>query len=298
MNINSTEDERYNEIKDKVFNVYAWDYNEEDNISLDNSNQKPIKKIKEYYEMKNIANTELFLEGCSFPLYLKKQALKESIHIMDGIHQSPELLLKAMTILPQITKEAKLIDVEKYRHNTREKSKNINCVCQYLSVFGDERKIYPVKLSLEINNSLKNSNIYLIITVGQINKEALGLRVHPTLVGESVEYEEPLYNVNIADIIKNFNAKQAIILKNLPNQLLSDEQKRIKERIKTYDNNKDKAIEQITNKINMLNNEKRQIKSLYYNNYQDDILNNSKENEEINKDELENDDYDDYDLDI
>ena len=267
MNINSTEEERYEEIKDKELKVVAWDKSKENEISITDSSMSVAKKVKEYYN-KNYINCEVFsLDQFPATLQLTNKCLKESLHIMDKIHAESSLMLKLMTAIKPVFDNAVLVEIEKYRHLEKAKANQIKCSYQYLSAFYDAEKIYPVKITSELNKNMYNSNIHMVITIGQIKmKEVLSPRVHPVYAGESVEKGVPSFiTINITDLIKSFNRNQGIIIKNLPNKLLNEEQLNFKWEVKLRDAEITDKMLKIKNEMNQLKNEQKQISDNKYN---------------------------------
>ncbi len=267
MNINSTEEERYEEIKDKELKVVAWDKSKENEISITDSSMSVAKKVKEYYN-KNYINCEVFsLDQFPATLQLTNKCLKESLHIMDKIHAESSLMLKLMTVIKPVFDNAVLVEIEKYRHLEKAKANQIKCSYQYLSAFYDAEKIYPVKITSELNKNMYNSNIHMVITIGQIKmKEVLSPRVHPVYAGESVEKGVPSFiTINITDLIKSFNRNQGIIIKNLPNKLLNEEQLNFKWEVKLRDAEITDKMLKIKNEMNQLKNEQKQISDNKYN---------------------------------
>ena len=225
------------------------------------------KKVKEYYN-KNYINCEVFsLDQFPATLQLTNKCLKESLHIMDKIHAESSLMLKLMTVIKPVFDNAVLVEIEKYRHLEKAKANQIKCSYQYLSAFYDAEKIYPVKITSELNKNMYNSNIHMVITIGQIKmKEVLSPRVHPVYAGESVEKGVPSFiTINITDLIKSFNRNQGIIIKNLPNKLLNEEQLNFKWEVKLRDAEITDKMLKIKNEMNQLKNEQKQISDNKYN---------------------------------
>lgn len=266
MNINSTEEERYEEIKDKELKVVAWDKSKENEIAITDSSMSVAKKVKEYYN-KNYINCEVFsLDQFPATLQLTNKCLKESLHIMDKIHAESSLMLKLMTVIKPVFDNAVLVEIEKYRHLEKAKANQIECSYQYLSAFYDTEKIYPVKITAELNKNMYNSSIHMVITVGQIKmKEVLSPRVHPVYAGESVEIGDPSFTINITDFVKYFNNYHGIIIKNIPDKLLNQNQLEFKNEIKTHDKEIADKMFKIKNEMNQLKNEQKQISDKKYN---------------------------------
>ena len=84
----------------------------------------------------------------------------------------------------------------------------------------------------------------MVITVGMIEiegktKEALtNTRVHPEM-GESLPAGGASFNVSVPQFISHFNSEEGIILKNLPNGLLTENQQKIKQKVLKADSVKE-----------------------------------------------------------
>lgn len=64
------------------------------------------------------------------------------------------------------------------------------------------------------------------------------------------------FNISITELIKNFNKSESIILKNLPDNMLSDYQKGLKDAVKEYDAMKEREFQyKEKNNKNILENE-------------------------------------------
>ena len=101
----------------------------------------------------------------------------------------------------------------------------------------------------------------MINTVGQIKKEALlNARVHPSHSnGESLLGGVAPFDVSIADFIRTFNAEEGVLLKNLPDAMLSDKQKEIKQRISLADQKWEAKQIKIQEEIDALKEAKRRL---------------------------------------
>lgn len=258
MDINSTEKERYDELKDKILTITKWNTSKENELEV-LDNEKPLQTTKRLANLFKITNRDFYLEGYNNPVKITARAIKESYH-HNSSHSTD--LRKLFTCIDDVLNNAVLIDIEEYRHKTRNKSSDIKQDNQYLSAFFDERKIYPVKITLEIHKNDNNTNIYVIITVGTIpikKEESSSLRVHP--IGESVVGEATSFNISITEFAKYFNNNQRKLLKNLPDDMLNKEQKDIKYKTKEHDEIKNKKIEILNNKKNEIINK---IQSITY----------------------------------
>lgn len=219
----------------------------------------------------NISNIDLYFDKLSIPIHLTNKTLKESMHIMNKMHQDSTTLLKLLTVIEEVSKNAILIDVEKYRHSNNNKTRLVDCNYQYLSAFYDNSNIYPVKITIEKHLSVKNSNMHMIITIGQIKKEDLSLRVHSSNIDEeSVVCGESSFTISIQDFIKKFNSYQSIIIKNLPDDILTDIQKEIKDKVIFHDLRVASRYDMIHKQMQLLKQQEKALENEEYNYEEDD----------------------------
>lgn len=247
ININSTEEERYNLLKDRTLTVHMWDNTK--SMVLKNPDESVAKAVKRTANELNIVGNIVKLEGLDEDIKITNDTIKESINSMTKQRSDLNNLFKLFTILNMIIKEAILIEVEEFRHfNKPQKMQLVKGEYQYISAFCDKEKLYPVKITIEQRHQKKDSNIHLIITVGTISLSELkkegfscpGMHLHEGK--ESLDSgRNPSFNISISNLIKYFNKNEAILIKNLPNGLLSKEQIEIKEKLIRFDKEKDEA---------------------------------------------------------
>lgn len=63
--------------------------------------------------------------------------------------------------------------------------------------------------------------------------------MHPQS-GEGVSNRVTSFDIRLSDFVKYFNRQQGILIKNLPNKMLSDKQIQIKDKITFIDNEREK----------------------------------------------------------
>lgn len=266
MDINSTDDEKYEEIKDREITIVKWDESKEEDITITNTDMTVSSKAKEYMLKEDISHKNLYFENLSIPVHLTNKTLKESMHIMNKMHQNSMTMLKLLTVIEKVADNAILIDIEKYRHSNNNKTKLVDCNYQYLSAFYEDKNIYPVKITIEKHNNVKNSNMHMIITIGQIKKEDLSLRVHPSDIDEeSVVYGESSFTISIQEFIKYFNNYQSIIIKNLPDKILTDTQQKIKNKVISHDLKVAVQYDEIHNQMYLLKQQEKALENERYN---------------------------------
>lgn len=265
MNINSTEEERYNELKDRELTIIPWNSNIE--INIQDSKETTGKAYRRFAKELGIDNYDFYIEGIDCPVHFSNKAIKESIHQMELQKSYLENLPKLFTVINDVVKNAIMLNVEEYYHPDRKQAKNIECACQYISAFCDENKIYPVHISVMKYTAKyeNNTNMYLVITVGKITKkEVPPIRVHPSLNGESVHPWASSFDISLQQFVNYFNEENGSLLKRFPNQMLTPEQIKIKERIIKADAEKQNALTQLRSEMKALKiQEKELLDSLY-----------------------------------
>ena len=249
IDINSTDEERTNILKDKMITIVAWDKSKE--MIITNPKESLWQSLKKYARDNEIINKEIKFENFSFPLKFSMNTLKESVNQMTKRNANLMNFGKLLTVIDLVCENCIKIDVEEYRHENIQRIfvKQVN---QYLSAFYDNEKLYPVKITIK---EMKNNanQLYLIISVGEIKlseikKEALTItNMHSEKSEESSsDGVTSFVKVNITDFIELFNRSESIIIKNLPDGLLKPEQIKIKEKVMKHDEMKENKF------INML----------------------------------------------
>lgn len=232
INIYSTEEERYLELKDRTITIVPW--NKNTGLTIPNS----AGAVKGFAIDLGVKNKMLYFENFSGKVIFNNKSIKKSVSAQDSSHY--ENLAKLFTVIESVASNAIKIEEEEYRHRDRNKAAHIKSMHQYVSGFLDEIFIYPVKITIEERYRKNETCTYMMVSVGQIKREDSTTRVHPSNNGESVSLWSSSLDLSITDYIKLFNKKQAILIKNFPNYLLDKEQKQIKEQIKKKDVEKER----------------------------------------------------------
>ena len=95
-----------------------------------------------------------------------------------------------------------------------------------LSAFSDGSSVIPVQLEVkEYKQASEGAKLYILVTMG---KQKTGVvKTQPNLIG-SVHASHPVFNINVADIVKDVNLSDGDFLMYLPDQMLNSEQERTK----------------------------------------------------------------------
>lgn len=135
-----------------------------------------------------------------------------------------------LTIISDLTLHAELLQVEFYRHNKGIRDQ-ISEERQYLCAFEKEGYIYPTKITIEKHHKIEESKIHFIVASRQIKKEVLPSLVPQHNAEKHGVLESPLpYEVNVSDIVSNFKREHSLLIKNFPDEMLSENQKKWKHR--------------------------------------------------------------------
>ena len=265
MNINSTEDERYEEIKDKEIKIVKWDESKE--IKVFNPNISISKSLYNQANELGLIQQHYKIEGIDHPIKFNNKSLKESISSMCRQKSDLMSLSKLLTVLDEVLNNAIQIQIEEYRHSSRQISKDINCVHQYISGFYDNSMIYPVKVSVFERKHQEDSSIHVVVTVGEIKKEALPDTRVQCLSNESHESLRAgvtSFTISISEFVKFFNANESVLLKNIPNAFLSESQISIKEKVIISDIKRDIELNKIHEQKKQLKQQEKILKNAPY----------------------------------
>lgn len=247
ISINSTDGERYQELKDRHLTIVPWDDSKA--LQMTDPNESIAKALKRQAKDLNLIGTTVRLEGINEDVNISMQTIKESIASMTKQHADLFDLSKLFTCFRSTVENSILIEVEEYRHKSQyQKSKEILGEYQYIGSFHDETKVYPVKITAEKRKASKDTNVHVTITIGsfefdKIKEEHSILRVHPSYSdGESSDSGRySSFDISLPHFVEKFNENQAILIKNMPDQMLDEKQLEIKQKLIHFDREKDKA---------------------------------------------------------
>lgn len=247
MNIHSTEDERYEELKDRVLSVYEWD--DSKSLKLTDPGESVSKALKRQAKELGLIGTFVNLEGIYENVQINMPTIKESIASMTKQHADLYNLSKLFTCFHDVLENSILIDIEEYRHKSQDqRAKEIVGEYQYISAFCDEDKIYPVKITAERRKSFTDTNVHVTVTIGDLDLDKIKedpsiLRVHQSHNEResSDSGRVSSFDISLPHFVQNLNETHAILLKNFPDQMLNADQQKIKEKLVHFDKEKDTA---------------------------------------------------------
>lgn len=249
--INSTDEERTRILEKRTLTVVPWDKEKE--MKLLNPDISIRKAVIQHARSMDLMGAYLKLEGMETMPVFSGKTVDESLYRTVQKRGSILDLAKLFTVLEKVAENAVLIEVEEYRHTKRNTARRIGEMRQYVSAFHDGAMLYPVKITVEQRRTKDAARIYMIITVGKIElaklitnqKEALsGARVtsNHTDVGESLPNGTASFTISIAQLVKKLNKKKDILLKNFPDQMLTEQQMKIKREVLEKDMQKEQRL--------------------------------------------------------
>ena len=232
--VNSTDEERTAVLLEKALTVVRWD--KKHSFRQTNAKESITHALGRYMDELKLRGKIMHFKDFSGEVRFTRNTLHESIRQMTKRHSDLANLGRALSVIDDICLNAVKIEVEPYRHLQPKTGNGFKQMHQYLSAFHDMEYIYPVKITIREAEGNQSDRFYMVITVGIIEienkiKEALtNTRVHPE-TGESLHAGGASFKINIPQFISAFNNEEGIILKNLPDGLLNNEQKQIKQKV-------------------------------------------------------------------
>ena len=246
MNINSTEEERYNEIKDRILEIVSW--NPENEIKYSDGNESFAHALRRHAKELDLFGVMVQMDGLKETAVFTRKTLGESINLTLKRMGDLKYLDKLLTNLVPVLKNAILIEKETFRHKNMNKAKNIEYVAQFAGAFHDGVYVYPTKIAAtKIIEGADPSTLKLTITLNRISirsmiKGSPDAELHPVLTGEGPFDWGSTLKIRLSDFVKYFNSKDSILLKNFPDQMLTEFQQGLKESVRENDRIKEENV--------------------------------------------------------
>lgn len=232
--IDSTDEERTAILSKKDLTIVQWD--RKHGFRQTDPQESIAHALGRYMDERGLRGKSMYFKDFPEDVSFTRNTLHESIRQMTKRHSDLANLGRALSVIDDVCRNAEKIEVEPYRHSQPKTGTGFKQMHQYMSAFHDMDYIYPVKITIREAEDNQANRFYMVITVGMIDieskiKEALtNTRVHPE-TGESLPAGGASFNINIPQLVSNFNSEEGIILKNLPNGLLDEAQQRIKQKV-------------------------------------------------------------------
>lgn len=243
--INSTDKERAEILSKKELTIVAW--NQSKKLIITDPNESTAKSLKRYSNELGLRDKYIRFSEFPTPIKFTQSTLKESIRQMSKRGANLTNLGKVMSVLEPVCKNAVKIEVEPYRHVNKRQYDEIKQCHQLLSAFHDGSKAYPVKITINEKEG-KKDQFYMVVSVGEIDISAK-LKEALTNTGVSHSNDErslsdggASFMINVPSFVADFKRNESIIIKNLPDGLLNDEQRDIKQRVLEADAQKEIEI--------------------------------------------------------
>ena len=229
--VDMTEEERYNELKDK--NLVVVDYNEdklnselkEKNIPTNLENLKSMngreaeKPLKEIADALGIHGVNYSNSNIEFDFKFSKTSLNSSLHHQSNFEGTYADYAKMLSCLDGIIENAELVEI----HPNYKGNKLLKQVYVLVSAFNDGNVIIPVQLEVEEQYD-KNNGLYLNVVLRQIKKEPAVKKE----IGDAKAYKDlPLVTgstISLSQLFANVNTGDNKFLKYIPDKFLSEEQ--------------------------------------------------------------------------
>lgn len=234
--VESTEEERYNELKDKIITIpqYNEDVLKNDGqITLSKletmSLNKARKALKKLGERLGIFDHDYMTQDLDVVFDYSKQNLRESIDKQVAVPMNTKMPLfaKMLTGFDDVIKNAYLIEAHKDRYkNTPREDRNLRQMFVLASAFQDEVYIYPVKLEIKDFIKGQKDKLYVSIVLPAIEKSSLGADASRTTSSEHSEGELSS-DYKLSDLLTKVkeNPASADLGKYIPSQFKASEAK-------------------------------------------------------------------------
>ena len=165
ININSSDEERTNILKNKELKIVEWDKSKE--LVITDSNESTWHALKRYIKENNILNKEIVFSDFDIPIDFTINTLKESVHQMTKRNSNIINLAKLLSVIDQVCLSAVKIETEKYRH-IEKMHFDTKQVHHLLSAFIDDEYIYPVKITINEKKIGRKYQFYMVITAEKL----------------------------------------------------------------------------------------------------------------------------------
>ena len=226
----STEEERYDLLKNETLTLARPDERKLDGIDLEEFNTRKksdvMQGMKELAKKLGIMNVDLKNSRIEIPFQFSNRGMKASLHHQLEYGGSYQDYAKMMTCFNELIGNAVPIEIHREKKTgTRKENKDLKRVYVLLSAYADENSIVPVEFEVKEFKNRDNS-LYISVVLTKIESEVLekGLAARngsmPSLLPDS--------SLSIADIFKNVNSKDGRFLKYVPDGFLSETQKEAK----------------------------------------------------------------------
>ena len=217
-----SEQERYEELKDKSIVVSKPDMSKVSDIDIEaykNLSTKEAKKpIRRIAEMLGIHNVNYKNSNTKFDFAFSKGSLDTSLNHQREYGGSYTDYAEMLTCLDKLVENAELIEVHKnYKGN-----KNLKKTYVLISAFSDKSNVVPVQLEVK-NFENQPNGLYLNVVLSKIKESAV---IMESFLGSTTD-STPLVAdsaISLSQLFANVNPTDKRFLKYVPDNFLSTEQ--------------------------------------------------------------------------
>lgn len=217
-----SEQERYEELKDKSIVVSKPDMSKVSDIDIEaykNLSTKEAKKpIRRIAEMLGIHNVNYKNSNIDFDFGFSKKNLDVSLHHQGEYGGNYADYAEMLTCLDKLVENAELIEVHKnYKSNEKLKKTYV-----LISAFSDKSNVVPVQLEVK-NFENQPNGLYLNVVLSKIKESAV---MTESLLGSTTD-STPLVadsDISLSQLFSNVNPSDKRFLKYVPDNFLSTEQ--------------------------------------------------------------------------
>ena len=227
----STEQERYELLKNETLTLARPDESKLDDIDLADFNTRKKSAVmpgmKALAKKLGIMNVDLQNSRIEIPFQFSNRGLTTSLHHQLEYGGSYQDYARMMTCFNELIRNAVPIEIHgEKKAGTSKENQRLKQVYVLVSAFKDESGISPVQLEVKEYHDAQNK---LYLAVAMSKKESEVVEDRPTTRSGGTH---PLFSdskVSIADIFRNVNSADGRFLKYVPDGFLSEAQKAAKQ---------------------------------------------------------------------
>lgn len=231
LTVDSTEQERYELLKNETLTLARPDESKLDDIDLADFNTRKksavIPGMRELAKKLGIVNVDLQNSRIDIPFQFSNRGLEISLHHQLEYGGSYQDYARMMTCFNDLIRNAVPVEVHREKKTgTKKENKQLKQTYVLVSGYTENKGLMPVQF--EVKEFTDNQNrLYVSVVLTKIAPEVL-----ENSPGRKSDGSHPLFSgtkVRIADIFKNVNSKDGRFLKYVPDGFLSEEQKKAKQ---------------------------------------------------------------------
>ena len=225
--LNSTDEERYEILKNTYLQPAAVDYEKLSGINLDDYNTRKKssieKGIKHIAELLGVTGANLTNRNVSFDFQYSKKSIGTSLHHQLEYGGTYQDYVKAMSCFDELIKNAVPIETHAEKKlGTSRANQDLKQVYVLLGAFKDDQQLIPVEFEIKEFYSA-DAGLYLTVTLTKIDTGVLEKTPTDVSVGDTSSLV-PMSTYSLQSIIENVNPADGRFLKYIPDSFLSQAQ--------------------------------------------------------------------------